>query len=167
MDLSLLTRDERTRIKLEMMGLGAGNQVARYCFSTTQRAKASELKTNSNVKLTMIEASEEEQNSKYTPENGTSQNSIGQEQEEVDIEQVISAMIEDLERTNDLIKKRANFARNFVRSQLETPQVATKRKQQDVSAMVRNAALLKRSKEVKSKAAKAKSSQNDDLKLPW
>ena len=171
LDLSDLTRDERVQIHLQMIGLGSVQLLYRTPGESERKSSGSLERLSINEKETPMDLNKATDSSESVsqgvpqlvkPEAATPETEQGDS-----VDAVLDAMVHDLERTNDLILARADFARKLARLRLETPQAATRRKQREAAALARITALLKRNKEAKAKAGKSKSKQDDDLKLPW
>jgi hypothetical protein len=87
-------------------------------------------------------------------------------QPEENVDDLIAAMKSDLDDTNTWIDRRADWIQKVARSHMETPAGSTRRAKSEAASNARGAALMKRNKDAKAKAAKAKQ-DDSDLKLPW
>ena len=165
LDLSELTVDERAEIQLHMLGLVPNGGAV-----VDDGAKDPDLNgvklTNEIEKDNFVHGTVSNDLPQEVPMNLATASSASAKQQGESIDAMVDAMKEDLQQRTGLINARATFAQKIARSNLETPEGATRRRQREASILARGAALLKRNKEAKSKAGK-KAKQDDDLKLPW
>ena len=166
-DLSDLTVDERVEIILRMMKILPDMDIS-------MDSPSNERVINGGSHATFVaevkdDAQSVEKESSTIVSHGNQQDALLQNGGAVDddIDDTISAMIDDLQRTNDMINARADFAHKIARRYLETPEGANRRRRHEALALARGAALLKRNRETKAKAGKPKSKQDDDFHLPW
>ena len=164
LDLSDLTENERALVQLRMMGLAVDdNGLVKFVQTVANGTGAGTgVSGLPSSHLEARAAKPQPPKSSFVPSNSQQ----GDEDDD-DIDDIVAGMIEDLQRTNSMISARADFAQNLARCSIETPEAASRRRQREASIGGRGAALLKRNKEAKAKAMKAKAKQDDDLKLPW
>lgn len=98
---------------------------------------------------------------------GMPKESPRRDSENGDVETLIDAMTEDLVGLNDLGNRRALYLEAAAKATLLSPDAAKRKSTQETSLIAKCQQVLKKSKEVKGKTGKAKTSKNDDLALPW
>lgn len=170
LDMSELTDDQRALIQLRIAGLlqdesvdgvpamnSNGNDLTKASVASSEKQTGPVMRNGSSHQSQSMPLAAAPQ--------PTSSTTSPPEQDSLD--SVIEAMTADLQRINTLTNARACFVQKIARSRLETPEASTRRKQREATTLAKGAALLKRNKEAKAKAGKAKSKQDDDLKLPW
>jgi hypothetical protein len=161
LDLSALSSNEQALIQLRMIGLASDEMLQQISPLPPHEEPTQKMRSNSTLSLAAngfshATALVTTTTAPLPPPSPPEEN----------IDDLIAAMKTDLEDTNTWIDRRADWIQNVARSRLETPAGATRRSKSEASSNARGASLMKRNKEAKAKAAKAKQ-DGGDLKLPW